>query len=637
MDLDRYAELFFAETREQLLAMNRLVLALESRPDDRQAVDGLFRAVHTVKGMAATMGYEALSGLAHEMESLLDELRAGRRGATPALVDVLLEGVDALEFVVAHAAGERAEAYDPAPYVQRLRAALGGGGDGGGTARRPEREPPAVPGLWARVRLARDVPLKGARAFLVVRAAEGTGLLVESHPPVASFQDPNFDGVFFLRFSSEIAREAVAALLAEAGDGAEVEFVEVPEEVALTAEPSLAAAEARALRSRSSSVRVDIARLDALQDQIGELVVLRSSLRRAARAHPTGELLQLSARAYRLISALQDEIMKARMVPVWQVFDRFPRLVRDAARALGKEVEFVMEGQELGLDRSVLDEIVDPLVHLLRNAVDHGIEPPDEREAAGKPRVGRLVLSAAREGPSVVITVEDDGRGVVRARVIAKAREAGLVDETQADRLEDEDLVRLILRTGFTTAGRVTGLSGRGVGMDVVAHRVRALGGTFEIRSVEGRGTRITMRLPLTLAISRALLVRVAGEVYAIPGMMVHGTLEVAPGALVRRDGGELLVAGEADEKPVPVLRLRRVLHSPSWPEPERPVAAITDLGEGRVALLVDEVLEEQDIVLKPFRPTKGTPPFFSGATILGDGRPTLILDPAGLVAAGGL
>ncbi|MBI4541386.1 MAG: chemotaxis protein CheA [Gemmatimonadetes bacterium] len=630
MELERYAELFFAESREHLSAMSQLILELEARPGDLEAVHGLFRAVHTIKGMAASMGYGAVSALAHEVENLLDALRSGRRRAEPALVDVLLEGADALELAVAHVAGERPEPYDPGPYLARLRAFVGGGAAAGAAARRRDTGPPAVPGLWARVQLAEDAPLKGARAFLVVRAAEETGRLAECHPPVASFQEPEFDGWFFLRFDPAIDRQATRALLTRMGDGAAVDFVEVAEEtVAMEGE---AASQARTHRPRPNSLRVDISRLDALQDQIGELVVLRSSLRRAAREHPTGELLQLSARAYRLISALQDEIMKARMVPVWQVFDRFPRLVRDAGRTLGKEVEFIVEGQEIGLDRSVLDEIVDPLVHLLRNAVDHGIESPEEREGLGKPRIGRIVLSAAREGASVVITVQDDGRGIARARVIAKALGAGLISEAESGTLEDEDIIRLVLRTGFSTAERITGISGRGVGMDVVANKVRALGGNFEIRSVEGKGTRIAIRLPLTLAISRVLLVRVAGEVYAIPRMLVRETLEVGRDAWSRADGSELLIG--VGEKPVAVLRLRRILECPARPEPARAVAAVTDLGDSRVAFLVDEVVEEQEIVVKSFEPTKETPPFFSGATILADGRPTLILDPAGLVAA---
>ncbi|MBI4521625.1 MAG: chemotaxis protein CheA [Gemmatimonadetes bacterium] len=630
MELERYAELFFTETREHLSAMNELILELESRPDNRQALDGLFRSVHTIKGMAATMGYTAMSGLAHEVENLLDQLRSGRRRADPGLVDVLLAGADALEMSVAHAAGERAEPCDSGPYLARLQQYLDGSApEEAATVSAREVQPPAVPGLWARVRLPDDAPLKGARSFLVVRAAEQGGQLAECHPPVAAFQEPDFPGVFFLRFTPGIDRDHVRATLVDAGEGAQVDFLEVAEEAAV-ATPDSTPVDARPLRGRVSSIRVDISRLDALQDQIGELVVLRSWLRRAAREHPTGELLQLSARAYRLISALQDEILKARMVPVWQVFDRFPRLVRDAARTLEKEVELVVEGQEIGLDRSVLDEIVDPLVHLLRNAVDHGIEPPHEREASGKPRVGRILLAAARQGDSVVITVQDDGRGIIRARVVEKALQSGIIELAEAESLGVDDIIRLVLRTGFSTAERVTSLSGRGVGMDVLATRVRALAGNFEIHSEEGVGTRVTIRLPLTLAITRALLVRVAGEVYAIPGMMIGETLPLDASMLSGADGDEVAAIGQ---KPVRVLRLRKILQTPAKPEPPQPIAAVVDLGNSRVALIADEVVEEQEIVVKSFQATRGAPPFFSGATILADGRPALILDPANLAS----
>jgi two-component system, chemotaxis family, sensor kinase CheA len=384
---------------------------------------------------------------------------------------------------------------------------------------------------------------------------------------------------------------------------------------------------------RARNIRVDLRRLDALVNGVGELVIVRDRMRNLAqRAEP--ELTDSVDQASRLISELQDEIMRARMAPVWQVFDRFPRLVRDAARTLGKKVDFVIEGKEIELDRSMLDEIGDPLVHLLRNSLDHGIERPDERRAAGKPETGTLRLSAARERSRIVIRVEDDGRGIHRERVLARAVAEGMVGEAEAKGLADDEVHRLLTRPGLTTAETVTDVSGRGVGLDVVATRVRALGGMLEIESRPGEGTGFTLQLPQTLAIVRALLVRQSGETYALPlthvGETVHllaeevGKVKGKPVAFLRDDV-------------IPLHPLRRLLGGGrgdrSAAGVKRP-AVILEVGEQRVGLEVDALLGQQEIVVKAFDATADTLRLFSGATILSDGRPALILDAGSLISA---
>jgi two-component system chemotaxis sensor kinase CheA len=315
------------------------------------------------------------------------------------------------------------------------------------------------------------------------------------------------------------------------------------------------------------------------------------------------------------------------LTPVGEVFERFPRLVRDVARELGKDVRLVTEGDGIELDRSVLDEIGDPLVHLLRNALDHGIEPGDERERAGKPRAGRVTISAARERNSVAIRVQDDGRGIDRDRILAKARREGLV-EAGVETLSDDLLMRVLARPGFSTAERVSGVSGRGVGVDAALTRIRALGGTLELRSEAGQGTTWTLRVPLTLAIVRALLTGVGGECYAIPLAYVAETVEFAPQAVTAvRDREALLV----HDRVVPTVHARQLFSVPGSGAPARRPAVILEIGDRRTAFVVDTLLGQQDIVVEPFDAPAGLPPFFSGATILADGAPALILDAAAL------
>jgi two-component system chemotaxis sensor kinase CheA len=330
--------------------------------------------------------------------------------------------------------------------------------------------------------------------------------------------------------------------------------------------------------------------------------------------------------ASRLIGDLRDEIMTSRMVPVWQVFDRFPRLVRDASRALGKRIEFTIEGKDIELDRSMLDEIGDPIVHLLRNAIDHGIESPDDRAASGKPAAGKLRLSAARDRSAVMIRVSDDGRGIDRDRVLQRAKMSGLVDANKVS-LNDDELLRLIARPGFSTAEQVTDLSGRGVGIDAVYTRVRALGGAVDIRSAPGQGTTATLRLPLTLAIVRALLARVADEAYAIPLTHVSETVELQAAALKTLQGREVLVL-RSDV--LPVLRLRELVklgRREQLAGQANEQVVIIDLPDRRVGLVVDELAGQQEIVVKQFDGVKDGLSFFGGATILGNGSPALIVD----------
>jgi two-component system chemotaxis sensor kinase CheA len=328
------------------------------------------------------------------------------------------------------------------------------------------------------------------------------------------------------------------------------------------------------------------------------------------------------------VADLQDEIMTSRMVPVWQVFDRFPRLVRDAARSVGKPVDFTIEGKEVELDRSMLDEVGDPIVHLLRNAVDHGIESPDERRAQGKPESGRLTLSALRDRSAVAIRVTDDGRGVDRDKVLARARDAGLVDAGKTE-LSDEELFRIISMAGFSTADKVTDLSGRGVGIDAVYNRVRSLGGSVDLRTVPGKGTTVTLRLPLTLAIVRSLLAMIGDETYAIPMTHVSETVELHPDILHTVKGREVLMIRD---EVLPLIRLRQLLGFEGEAKRGLEQVVVVEMAERRAALVVDALIGQQEIVVKQFDGVREGLALFGGATILGDGAPALIMDVSSLL-----
>ena len=627
MDVRQYADLFLTESREHLTAFNQLLLEWERDPAATEPVSGIFRAVHTIKGMAATMGYASVADLAHRVESLLDGVRRGERTMTPPMLELLFRSADALERAITESVTGADAAVAVAPVLAELDAAAAAPVAAPGPARETRPSAPVIlpgtgpgKGRLVQVVLRSDAVLKGARGILVLRKAEALGPVSAVAPAPSAFESDAFDGHFAFRLDAPAEAAAIVAALTAAGD---VERVQVGEEAAEAPQ----APGPEALRSRH--IRVDLQRLDELMNLIGELVIARGRLHAIAARFAEPDLHDVNGQIARLAAQLQHEIVAARMVPVWQVFDRFPRMVRDLARQTGKQIAFRVEGKEIELDRAILDEIAEPLVHLLRNAVDHGIEPAEDRVARGKPAVGTLVLAALRERSTVAVKVSDDGKGINRDRVIGRARQMGLIDSEVAA-LSDEELFRLISRAGFSTAERVTDVSGRGVGIDVVATAMRALGGSMEVRSEEGEGTAFTLRLPATLAIVRALLARIGDELYAMPLTHVAETFTPRAGEIQRVQGREaVLLRGDL----LPLVRLRELLGcaAPAVPGRGQPVIVL-ELGERRTGVVVDALIGQQEIVVKTFEAPRGTLPVFSGATILGDGVPALILDAGGLV-----
>jgi two-component system chemotaxis sensor kinase CheA len=677
VDNREYAQLFLTESREHVAAVNQSLLQLErdsTGPGAASAVGEIFRAVHTIKGMAATMGYTLVADLAHELETVLDSVRRGEMSIEATIMDTLFRSADVLEQAVeAAVAGREGDivAADLIAALRALTAAPSTIAPRGVPAPPPPAEPTSAPGSQAappgaaelvRIWLHPETPLRGVRAFLIVQALATIGEVVSTTPPIDALQSEDFDNEFSVRLATSQPAGEIERVARAVGDVFEVQVGEprasgawaaptpawgLPA-ISMTPAHDMAALSAMTLtpahgvgatpssdtRSESGrvrSVRIDVRRLDALMNLIGELVIARGRLTQLATELGDLSLEETVMQSSRLITELRDEITASRMVPVSQVFDRFPRVVRDAARAVGKPVDFVVDGKGIELDRSMLDEIADSLVHLLRNAVDHGIEPAEVRAAAGKPAVGRLVLSAVRDRSAVVIKVSDDGKGIDRERVLARAKRDGLVDESKTDLTEDE-LLRLLARPGFSTAEKVTGLSGRGVGVDAVYTKVRALGGAMDIRSVPGQGTTVLIRLPLTLAIMRALLARVGAETYAIPLAHVSETVELVPDVLRTVKGKEVLLARD---EVLPLLRLRTLVGLPAYApatEIDLEHVVVIDLGDRRAGLVIDELTGQEEIVVKQYDAVRDGPPFFGGATLLGDGRPSLIVDVSSLL-----
>jgi two-component system chemotaxis sensor kinase CheA len=647
LDPSRYEELFRTESREQLSAINRALLLLEEGGDPSEPVSVVFRAVHTVKGMSATMGYHAVAEFAHELESVLDRVRRGDQLLAPDLMDALFASADALENAIDAASEQAVQTPAMVAALQRLRdvaggtatsefpiAQLVGGVTVGSLAEIAAADPLEGPGVIVRVRQSSESTLPGVRAFMVVQRVRALGEVAAVHPSVEVLQSSATPMSFAMRVVTTASVDELEGAVRSAGD---VEHVEVDVSGRTRHEPRASiemVAESGEEITRPSSrptrhVRVDLGRLDALMNLIGELVITRGRLLQLTASNPDPALDESMQMAARLVSDLQAEIMTMRMVPVWQVFDRFPRLVRDAARQLNKDVNFVVEGKEIELDRSLLDEIGEPIVHLLRNAIGHGIESPAVRVAAGKPRSGRLVLSAARDRAAVLIRVSDDGRGIDRSRVLARARTLGMVDPSTRE-VDDNALFRLIATPGFSTAEQVSDLSGRGVGIDVVQTKARSLGGSVELKTVEGEGTSITIRLPVTLAIVRALLARSGSERYALPLTHVRETLEYDNDVVQRVKGKPVLVLRD---EVLPLLDLRDVVRQGGARANDgapREIVVI-ERGELRSGLVVDELIGQQDIVVKQFDAAREGLALFSGATILSDGAPALIMDVGSL------
>ena len=621
--MNKYTELFATESRDYLMAMEHALLQLEADPQAREPVDELFRSVHTLKGMSGVMGYTSVTALSHAMESLLARVRSGDEALGGETIDTLFEASDALAQAVDVATTGTPSALDVSGLVARLTGPVPDG--------RPAPLAPAVavlPGIPVRIHLEPDAPLPGARARIVVDKLASIGTVHGTSPAADALWADGFDGRFVVFLDTHEDAGTIAELARSAGYVQDVRVSAAPARglprEATTADAAWSTGNLKAPLQRY--VRIELRRLDQLMNLVGELVTVRGRLQTLAAAHGDSALDDIVGKASRLVGELQDGVLGSRMVPVWQVFDRFPRVVRDAARLVGKDVTLLLEGREIELDRTLLEQVADPLVHLLRNAVDHGIEPAARRVAAGKPPVGRLKLVARRERSAVAIVVTDDGGGVDRARILAKARDLGWVSQ-EAEDLSDDDILRVISRPGFSTAEQVSEVSGRGVGIDAVLAKVRAMGGTVVFSTAAGQGTVFELRLPVTLAIIPAIIARVGAEAYALPLTHITETVQPAAGTLRRVRGRPVFILRD---QVVPLHTLRGIVGLPPR-DAEGQQIVMVEVTDRRAAIAVDRLDGQQDIVVKAFDGVKGSSAY-TGAAILPDGSSALILDVGGLL-----
>jgi two-component system chemotaxis sensor kinase CheA len=628
-------EQFLIESDELLQALDIAVLDLEREPSNRRVVQEIFRVTHTLKSSSAAIGHRPFAELSHALEELLDRLRNGELAATRELVDVLLQSLDALRALTEEVRTRTAAEIDLAPLMGRIAAASAPSAIGG-----PAPAAAAVR-LRADVVLEEGATMPAVRALQVLLALGPVGQIVSSSPTQEQIEREEIERNLSVTLETSAEPEAIRQVLLEVGEVASVTVEPVREEASGPAGSSGPAESADSIQraSRASrTVRIDVDQLDALMNLVGELVVDRTQLQRfaalaeeaPAQTHGFDGLADTAMHIERITTELQVEVMKARMLPVEHVFNRFPRVVRDLSRRFDKEVKLVIEGADTELDRSVIEEIAEPLLHLLRNSIDHGIETPDQRVAAGKSRSGTLRLAARHEAGQILIEVADDGKGIDAAAIRRAAVERGLITRERAAGLDEREALDLVFLPGLTTAREVSDVSGRGVGMDAVRVTVERLNGSIALTSRPGVGTRFSIRLPLTLAIVRALLVNAEGRVYALPLGSVVETMMVERDDLRRVHHRTVI---DLRGTVMPILSLTDLLagRDPS-DDGQRLLAVAVQHGKRQVGLRVDSLIGEQEIVIKPLDALFAGVECIGGTAILGDGSIAPIVNVPGLI-----
>lgn len=561
----------------------------------------MFRLVHTLKGMAGYMGYLNLSNLCHALENVLGKVREGSLQVSDELIDILLAASDLIGEIISRIEKTKSDDYDISNILEDL-----------GFAERIHDPASEDCNFRVDITLTEDCVMKSARAVLIVQALSEIGKIVKTDPDEERIDSGNFDRDFSIYLDSKVTKQEIEKVLRRIGEIESFNVVNLKEKTKLSGETKL---------ERIDTIRVTTKQVDTIMNLVGELVIGKSRLLQLAQDYGIQEIKEAVDTLGKSIARLQDEILRFRMVKLEKVFSKFPRIVRDLSRKFGKKVEVEIRGEDTELDKSILDEISEPLIHLIRNAVDHGIEKPEERIKSGKSDTGKITITAYNERGNVIIEVEDDGRGINFEKIRSKAIEKGLISSDEAEKATNEQLLNLLFVPGFSTAEEVTDISGRGVGLDAVKTVVERLGGRIKILSEKGKGTKVTISLPPTVAIIRALIVKVGTEFYAIPlsnvlkAVSVKGNLETLQGQKI------LYVRNEI----IPAVWLRDLFGIGGKTLEE--VAVIVDKEGEKVALIVDSILDRQEIVIKPLGGYLSKIRGISGFTVLGNGRIIPVLD----------
>ena len=711
MDVSQYLEVFIEEAKEHLQALNEHLLILEKEPENENTINEIFRAAHSLKGMAGTMGYKRMQRLTHDMENVFQEIRSGKMKVRPELTDCLFDGLDALQEYVDNITNTQDEGTNDNQALidtlaKELDIGLNGAGESSNASAAPAPAAPAAPqeeqtasgqkesapvsagsvtyaeheaaaireaaaqGLNAyeiNVELQESCLLKAARAFLVFKAVEEFGEIIKSVPDAQMIEDEKFDYSFVvvalskgnadelkarIMNVSEVKDASISKAVINEAPKAEDQKTEKDNSTEQSAEkktqtPAQTAAAAPAQSPKQAtqqpqkkavvnrSVRVDIEKLDDLMNLVSELIIAKNGLasispdefsKKEKRSAFNEQIEYLE----RITTNIHQSVMKVRMVPIESVVNRFPRMIRDLSKKLDKPMELYMSGEETELDRTVIDEIGDPLMHILRNSADHGLESAEERRKLGKPETGSITLNAYQEGNSVVIECSDDGGGIDTEKVRKKAIEKGTITEEQAEVMTEKDFIDLLFRPSFSTADKISDVSGRGVGLDVVKSKIESLSGTVECRTVLGQGTTFTIRLPLTLAIIQSLMVVVGQEKYAIPLGSID-TIEDIPVEEIKRVEKNEVVNLRGNV--IPLVRLANILDVPEKVETTGNITmVVVAKGDKKAGLVVDNLIGQLEIVIKSIGKYINNSKMISGATVLGDGEIALILDANALV-----
>ena len=689
MDVSQYLEIFIDETKEHLQSLNTQILELEQNSENMDTINEVFRAAHSLKGMAGTMGYKRMQNLTHDMENVFSEVRNGHIKVNAAMIDCLFQCLDALDEYLNNIQESGDEGTNDNEILIKDLTSMLTGNAGKAEEAKTETKEAADAGTsdkekWKDIALGdaekhvlaeaakqgkniigltvyvqESCILKAARAFLVFKALEDLGEVIVSNPSAQDIEDEKFEYEFSIimvadcdakkaidaaAYVSEI-QEVVGSLMTPPVYEEVTETKEVVEEATVAEAPVVEAAEAKKKETKAPAatekkgkpvvnrtVRVDIEKLDVLMNLVSELIIAKNSLVSATNAEGavnTGvnehiEYLES------VTTNLHESVMKVRMVPIESVVNKFPRMIRDLQKKLGKKMELYMSGEETELDRTVVDEIGDPLMHLLRNSADHGLESAEVRKERGKPEVGSIFLNAYQEGNNVVIEVRDDGNGIDVEAVRNKAIERGTITPEQAESMSEKEIINLLFLPSFSTAKQVSDVSGRGVGLDVVRSKIESLSGEVEVKSKLGVGSTWIIRLPLTLAIIQALMVVVGGEKYAISLGNIQTIEDISPSDIKYVQSKEVItLRGNV----IPLVRLNQVLGIESTRKPdENMIAVIVKKGDKQAGLIIDELMGQQEIVIKSLGKYINKSKEISGATILGDGEVALILDTNALL-----
>lgn len=670
MDISEYKELFLAESKELVASLNRLVLELEKDPDNPALVEEIFRSAHTLKGMSGTMGYQKIVQLTHQLEELLEKIKQAKKIPNEEVIDMLFSSIDLLNRLIDLSGTPEIDEVDIKPFINRITLLSSSVADMPKLDEEREKktkrkavvnEIDEAQQEWKKyqkeekkgctlvrvvMKLAESCQLKATRAYVICTRAQKIGRIIKSVPDLEALKNGNFG----LSFQIFLSTKHLDAIEKEMKTISEVEWTKIeaiqfqeiypgftppekkgPELKEAKAEKKPKEEISRYLPSETESIRINMRHLNNLMNLTGELFILQRRMENLGQSYNLKELNDLLDHSARLVNSLQDSIMSARMVPVWQVFNLFPRFIRDTAKEMGKKINYTIEGGDIEIDRMVLDKISEPLIHLIRNSLDHGLETPQERRKSGKPEEGLIKVSISRQGYTFLITVDDDGRGLDIEEIKQVILKKDIVSQEELENMSAEEILYLITRPGYSTSKLATDVSGRGVGLSIVYRSVISLGGSLKIKSEKGKGAQFVIMLPATMAIVKVLLIGVSKETFAIPISYISEIIDRSI-ARVKGVGDKQILIYRGEN--YPLLRLKKIfsLFEEGDTCAVEDFILIIEVDERKMALTIDSFYKQQEVVVKPFDQVKTSLNCFSGATILGNGQVALIIDPRGLM-----